>query len=68
MLKVSLAILAGYALGALFGYIAVEGLSPNTHDRSLEAVMTAFFVTGPIGAALGAIAGFVLAAKRTKDD
>jgi hypothetical protein len=59
-LKISIAILAGYAAGALLGYLLVEALSPNRHDRALEAVMTAFFVMGPVGAAVGAIAGFVV--------
>lgn len=63
-LWVSAAILAGYVAGAILGYLAVQGFSPNTHDRSLEAAMTAILATGPIGAALGAICGFVLSRSR----
>ena len=55
-LKISLAILAGYAAGALLGYLLFEALSPNRHDRALEAVMTAFSLwlrseppLGPLG-------------------
>jgi hypothetical protein len=32
-------------------------LSGNTHNRSLDLVMKARCVTGPIGALIGAIAG-----------
>ena len=50
-------LLAGYALGALVGAGLIEVLSTYRHDKSLGAVMTGAFVTGPIGALLGAIAG-----------
>jgi hypothetical protein len=63
-LKISIAILAGYAAGALVGYLLVEALSPNRHDRALEAVITAFLVMGPVGAAVGAISAFLIWRKR----
>jgi hypothetical protein len=65
---VTLMILAGYAAGVLAGYAGVIALSPNQHDRSLEALMTAFFATGPLGAAVGAIAGFVATSKTSGPD
>ena len=44
---------AGYLLGAGIGALLVDALSSNTHDKSVESVMTAAFVTGPLGAVLG---------------
>lgn len=49
--------MAGYVGFALCGYMAVELLSSNSHDRSVEAAMTAFFVAGPIGAIVGGFFG-----------
>ena len=66
-LVVSLATLAGYALGVAGGYAMVQALSPNQHDRTQEALMTGFFAVGPAGAALGAILGFVIMRKRGSD-
>jgi cation transporter-like permease len=40
----------GYVLGAVAGYVLIAQLSPNTHDRSVEAAMTAVLVTGPVAA------------------
>lgn len=54
-----LGLVLGYAAGAAAGVGAVELLSSNTHDRYQEAVMTAAFVTGPIGAVLGLIVGLL---------
>ncbi|MFN8654233.1 MAG: hypothetical protein U0133_20210 [Gemmatimonadales bacterium] len=51
--------LAGYIVGALIGIGLVQLLSTK-HDKSVEAPMTGFFVTGPIGAVLALIAAFVL--------
>ena len=34
-------------------------LSSNTHDKSVEIVMTAAFVTGPLGALVGLLAGLL---------
>ena len=38
----------GYVVGSVLGYFMVEGLSSNTHDRSLEAAMTGAFGVGPL--------------------
>ncbi len=46
---------AGYVLGVIAGLVLVSGLSTNTHDRSIETVMTAAFVVGPLGAILAAL-------------
>lgn len=51
-------LVAGYAIGALLGYAGIEAFSANTHDKSLEAAMTAAFFAGPIGAIIGAIVGY----------
>lgn len=48
----------GFVVAALAGYLLVLGLSSNTHDRSLEAVMTAAFVCGPIGAVVAGVLAF----------
>lgn len=49
----------GYIVAAIVGYALVSGLSANTHDRSIEAAMTAVFVAGPAGALLAGIAGIM---------
>jgi hypothetical protein len=54
----------GYLVFAFAGYWAIELLSNNAFDRSLEASMTAMFVIGPGGAIIGFIAGLVLGGKR----
>lgn len=54
-------LIAGYVVGALTGAGAIELLSANTHDKSQEMAMTAAFVTGPIGAVIGAITGLLRA-------
>lgn len=54
----------GFALFAFCGYWLIYLMSSNAHDSSVEAAMTSLFVIGPIGAILGAIAGFKLS-KRT---
>jgi len=51
----------GYVLGAVGGGFLVSLLSSNTHDRSLEAVMTGAFAVGPAVAVIAFIVGFVLA-------
>ena len=53
---------ASYVAGALAGGLLTTLLSSNTHDKSMEAVMTGAFYTGPLAAVLG----FVLAAALTK--
>ncbi len=47
----------GYAAGVMTGILLVTFFSGNTHDREPEAVMTAFFVAGPIVGGLSAVAG-----------
>jgi hypothetical protein len=52
-------LIVGYGAGAAVAWVAVTLLSSNTHDRSLEAVMTAFFFAGPIGAVVGLVVGLL---------
>ncbi len=59
--RVALGLMIGYAAGAALGFGAVHTFSGNIYDRDLEAVMTAAFATGPLGAALGVAAGLWLA-------
>ena len=54
-----LAAIGGYVAGGVTGYFLVEGLSSNTHDRSLEAAMTGAFVVGPLFAIVAFIVAFV---------
>jgi len=49
--------IAGFITFALCGYAAIQLLSSNTHDRAVEAAMTALFVAGPIGGIVGGIVG-----------
>lgn len=49
----------GYILGVAIGWALVSGFSSNSYDASTEAVMTAFFVGGPVLAILGFIFGVV---------
>lgn len=51
--------LLGYVAVALLGYVLIGQFSTNVHDRQLEAAMTAAFVTGPLGAVIGFIVGFM---------
>jgi hypothetical protein len=51
-----------YVAGGLAGVLLTSLLSSNTHDKSVEAVMTGAFYTGPLAAVLG----FVLAAALTR--
>jgi hypothetical protein len=64
VLLVLLAAAAGYVLGALAGYGAIELLSSNQHDRSVEAAMTGAFVTGPAGLVIAAIIAFIALRRR----
>ena len=50
---------AGYAVGAGIGAGMIALLSSNTHDKSVEIAMTAAFVTGPLGALVGLLAGLL---------
>lgn len=54
-LVVVLGLVGGYLAGVGIGAGLITLLSANTHDKSLEMAMTSAFVTGPIGAVIGAI-------------
>lgn len=56
-------LIIGYAAGAAGGFALVSLLSRNVHDKSLEAVMTAFFATGPLGAVAGLVIGLMRGAR-----
>lgn len=47
-----LAGVAGYIAGVVLGMLLVNLFSSNTHDKSVEAAMSSFFVYGPIAALL----------------
>jgi hypothetical protein len=57
---------AGYVVGLLGGMALVSVLSSNTHDKSMEVVMTGFFVTGPLLAVIGFVGAFVFRLVRSK--
>lgn len=50
---------AGYIVGVVLGMLLVNLFSSNTHDKSLEAAMTSFFVYGPLAAVLSFIVTLV---------
>lgn len=52
-------LITGCVIGAAVGAGLVSLLSANTHDKSLEIAMTAFFAAGPIGAVVGLFAGLL---------
>ena len=56
---------AGYVLGVFAGYVLVDQLSSNTHDRSVEAAMTGAFLTGPIAAIIAFVVAMVYFRKKT---
>ena len=51
--------IGGYLIAVLASYFMIGQLSSNTHDRAVEAAMTSLLVLGPLGGAVGFIAGFV---------
>ena len=55
---------AGYVAGAIAGVLLVNALSTNSFDRSMEAVMTGAFATGPLVALLAFVIGAVRSAPR----
>ena len=59
-----LAAIGGYFIGLFGGMFAVETLSSNTHDKSLEAAMTGAFVAGPLMAVLAVIVVLVYRSAR----
>ena len=56
-------LIGGYVIGAGLGAAAIQLFSGNTHDKSMEMAMTSAFVTGPIGAVIGAVVGWMRARK-----
>jgi hypothetical protein len=54
----------GYPVFAVVGYFAIGVLSDNHFDRDVEAVMTAAFAIGPLGAVISLIAGVIIAKPR----
>ncbi|HKP30358.1 MAG TPA: hypothetical protein VJU15_13185 [Gemmatimonadales bacterium] len=48
-----------YAAAAVLGYFLIMAMSSNTHDRQMEASMTAAFFFGPVGAIIGFIVNFI---------
>jgi hypothetical protein len=59
---------AFYAAGFALGMGLVSEFSPNVHDRSVEAAMTAAFVTGPIAALAGVVLGALRSRAPKRDD
>jgi hypothetical protein len=59
-----LGMVIGYPVAAFGGYWAIEMLSGNQFDRSVETSMTALFVIGPAGTIIGFLAGLVLGKSR----
>lgn len=51
--------IGAYGVAAVFGYLLVMQYSTNTHDRQMEAGMTAAFFFGPVAAVIGFIVGFI---------
>ncbi len=49
--------LVAYVAGAIAGYGLILALSANSHDRAVEASMTAAFVSGPLCAVMAFIIG-----------
>ena len=51
--------IGGYIISGVVGYFLVDSLSPNTHDKSVEAAMTGAFVFGPLGALVAFVIGYI---------
>ena len=58
--------MAGYVVGLFGGMALVSMLSSNTHDKSMEVVMTGFFVTGPLMAVIGFVGTLIYRLVRSK--
>jgi predicted PurR-regulated permease PerM len=56
----------GYLIAAFATYFLVDWLSPNVHDRSVEAAMTSVFFFGPIGAVVAFIVGLIRAGRASR--
>ena len=63
-----LGVVCSYVLAAVAGHALVNRASLNTHDRSVEAAMTGAFVSGPLGAILGGVTGFLLGGRARRRD
>jgi hypothetical protein len=59
-----LGLVVGYSLFAFVGYWAIELFSGNNHDRDIEALMSAAFAFGPIGAVIGLVTGAIVGGRR----
>ena len=51
---------------AIAGYFLILGLSPNQHDRGIEAAMTSCFLFAPLGALGGFIFGWLRGRRRSQ--
>lgn len=60
-----LAAILSYIVGLFVTMAAIELISSNTHDKSMEAAMTGAFVGGPLIAIISVIGILVLRRKRT---
>ena len=58
--------IAGYLVGLFDGMALVSMLSSNTLDKSMEIVMTGFFVTGPLVAVIGFVGTLVYRLARSR--
>jgi hypothetical protein len=54
----------GYVVGGFGGGVLINALSSNQFDRSVESAMTGAFVTGPLGAIIGFVVGFIWSKRR----
>ena len=59
LLKGLLFAIVAYLVVAVLAYLLVQQLSSNTHDRDLEAGMSAVFFFGPIAALIGFVVGVI---------
>lgn len=60
--RIGMALLWGagsYIVAVLVTWFLISKFSRNTHDRSMEAGMTAFFIVGPLAAIIGGIVAFI---------
>jgi Na+/proline symporter len=58
--------IGGYLVSAVLGYYLIGQFSSNTHDRSVEAAMTAAFVFGPLGAVIAFVVGFIFIGRTSR--
>ncbi|HET9223154.1 MAG TPA: hypothetical protein VFO07_11645 [Roseiflexaceae bacterium] len=61
-----LAGLVGYIVGLFGGMWLVSMLSPNTHDRTVEAAMTGAFFIGPLMAILAFVVTLIYLVTRKR--